>query len=149
MKGYSNILVAVDLSDEAEQVLEEAAALAARYQAEISVIHVAHALTFYGDFPYYASPLDSELYNQEEIRKILFKELDKLAEPFDITRGSIDVRFGYPPDEIVAKAKHDHADLIVVGSHGRHGIRLLLGSTANSVLHHAECNVLAVRIVES
>ncbi|MEO1899758.1 MAG: universal stress protein, partial [Methylococcales bacterium] len=37
-------------------------------------------------------------------------------------------------------------DLIVVGSHGRHGLALLLGSTANGVLHHAVCDVLAVRL---
>ena len=38
------------------------------------------------------------------------------------------------------------ADLIVVGSHGRHGLALLLGSTANGVLHGAMCDVLAVRV---
>ena len=41
------------------------------------------------------------------------------------------------------------ARLIVVGSHGRHGLALLLGSTANGVLHHAKCDVLAVRIQEN
>ena len=43
------------------------------------------------------------------------------------------------PDEILA-------DLIVVGSHGRHGLALLLGSTASGVLHGAPCDVLAVRV---
>ena len=38
------------------------------------------------------------------------------------------------------------ADIIVVGSHGRHGLALLLGSTANGVLHGASCDVLAVRV---
>jgi universal stress protein A len=37
-------------------------------------------------------------------------------------------------------------DLVVVGSHGRHGLSLLLGSTANGVLHGAGCDVLAVRV---
>ena len=37
-------------------------------------------------------------------------------------------------------------DLIVVGSHGRHGLALLMGSTANGVLHGANCDVLAVRV---
>ncbi|TNF89176.1 MAG: universal stress protein, partial [Gammaproteobacteria bacterium] len=40
------------------------------------------------------------------------------------------------------------ADVIVVGSHGRHGLALLLGSTANGVLHGATCDVLAVRVGE-
>ncbi len=38
------------------------------------------------------------------------------------------------------------ADLIVLGTHGRHGLGLILGSTANGVLHGASCDVLAVRI---
>ncbi|WP_288368232.1 universal stress protein [uncultured Alcanivorax sp.] len=62
--------------------------------------------------------------------------------------GSIDIRFGYAAEEIVRKAKDDGADLIVLGTHGRRGIRLLLGSTADRVLHHAPCNVLAIRIVD-
>jgi len=37
-------------------------------------------------------------------------------------------------------------DLIIVGSHGRHGWRLVLGSTANAVLHGARCDVLAARV---
>jgi universal stress protein A len=37
-------------------------------------------------------------------------------------------------------------DLVVVGSYGRHGLQLLLGSTANGVLHLAACDVLAVRV---
>lgn len=43
-------------------------------------------------------------------------------------------------------AKEQRCDLIVVGSHGRHGLALLLGSTANDILHGAPCDVLAVRL---
>ncbi len=146
MTMFSNVLVAVDLSDEADQIIAAGADLASIYHAEISVVHVAHALTYYGDAPYYVSPVDRDLHNQEEVKKVLFNELDKLVEPYDITRGSIDIRFGYAADEIVSKAKDDGADLIVLGTHGRRGIRLLLGSTADRVLHHAPCHVLAVRI---
>jgi universal stress protein A len=39
-------------------------------------------------------------------------------------------------------------DLIIIGSHGRHGIRILLGSTANAILHSAKCDVLAVRVYD-
>jgi universal stress protein A len=41
-----------------------------------------------------------------------------------------------------------NVDLIVVGSHGRHGLQLILGSTANAVLHHASVDVIAVRVKE-
>ena len=45
-----------------------------------------------------------------------------------------------------ARAALEACDLIVVGSHGRHGLALLLGSTANDVLHGAPCDVLAVHL---
>jgi universal stress protein A len=51
-----------------------------------------------------------------------------------------------PGPEIVRVAEEESADLIIVGSHGRHGLALLLGSTANNVLHHAPCDVMAVRL---
>ncbi len=51
-----------------------------------------------------------------------------------------------PEAEIHRVAEELGADLIVVGSHGRHGLALLLGSTANGVLHGATTDVLAVRV---
>lgn len=53
---------------------------------------------------------------------------------------------GEPREEIIRIAEQENVDLIVVGSHGEHGLALLLGSTANSVLHYAKCDVLAVRL---
>jgi universal stress protein A len=54
--------------------------------------------------------------------------------------------YGQPRQEIHRLAEEQGCDLIVVGSHGRHGLALLLGSTANDVLHGAPCDVLAVRL---
>jgi universal stress protein A len=56
--------------------------------------------------------------------------------------------WGVPGEEIVRIARQEHVDLIMVGSHGRHGLGLLMGSTANRVLHHASCDVMAVRFPE-
>jgi len=53
---------------------------------------------------------------------------------------------GLPSHEIIVVAKEKSADLIVVGTHGRRGLQRLLGSTANSVINHAACDVLAVRL---
>jgi universal stress protein A len=50
--------------------------------------------------------------------------------------------------EIIQFAQAMSADLIIVGSHGQHGISHLLGSTAGSLLHHADCDVLVVRARE-
>ncbi|BBI51861.1 hypothetical protein HORIV_42820 [Vreelandella olivaria] len=53
---------------------------------------------------------------------------------------------GMPDTEIHRFAEEHDVDLIVVGSHGRHGFALLLGSTSTGVLHGAQCDVLAVRV---
>lgn len=59
---------------------------------------------------------------------------------------SIEVRIGSPGHEITEYAKEAGADLIVVSSHGYHGIkRMLLGSVAESVIRHAHCAVLVLR----
>jgi len=56
------------------------------------------------------------------------------------------VIIGQPAQEMHRFANDNHVDLIVVGSHGRHGISLILGSTATGVLHGSHCDVLAVRV---
>ena len=61
-------------------------------------------------------------------------------------RESHSCSFGLPADEIKSEAEALNADLIVVGSHGRKGLGLLLGSTATGVLHGAKIDVLTVRI---
>jgi universal stress protein A len=56
--------------------------------------------------------------------------------------------WGTPKQEIVRLAEQEGIDLIVVGSHGRHGLSLLLGSTANSILHYAGCDVMTIRLLD-
>jgi len=53
---------------------------------------------------------------------------------------------GHIETEVHRVAIELSTDLIVVGSHGRHGLALLLGSTSNGILHGATCDVLAVRV---
>ena len=55
---------------------------------------------------------------------------------------------GTPSREIHRFVEEWDADLIVLGTHGQKGAQLLLGSTANSMLHGASCDVLAVRVPE-
>jgi universal stress protein A len=56
---------------------------------------------------------------------------------------------GSPKTEILGLAEEKSTDLIVVGSHGRHGLGVLLGSTATSLLNHARCDILAVRLTDA
>lgn len=58
-----------------------------------------------------------------------------------------DILFGSPESRIVETAEEMHSDLIIVGSHGySRWERLLLGSVSDSVVHHAPCSVLVVRL---
>jgi universal stress protein A len=71
-----------------------------------------------------------------------------LAEQLNVSPEDQHIILGHPAQEMHNMAKNDEVDLIVVGSHGRHGLALIFGSTSNSVLHGASCDVLAVRISE-
>jgi universal stress protein A len=90
--------------------------------------------------------IPSNLDLTEEIMAAAKKRLTKLAERLNVPQDRMWLEMGSPKLEIVRVAKENNVDLIIVGSHGRHGLALLLGSTANGVLHHAVCDVLAVRL---
>ena len=83
---------------------------------------------------------------QEQIQDTAKSHLTEFAETLNIEEENSHLIFGRPETEIHTLANEIGADLIVVGSHGRHGLALLLGSTANGVLHGAPCDVLAVRV---
>lgn len=142
MSGYRHILLAVDLSAESRQVVDRAVALRNAWGAELSVIHVIEPLSFAygGDIPMDFSGI------QEEIHKQAKSHMASLCDPLNIPESHRRLVVGRPETEIHHIAEEIGADLIVVGSHGRHGLSLLMGSTANGVLHGARCDVLAVRV---
>ena len=54
------------------------------------------------------------------------------------------LEFGSTKNEVLRVAEEQKIDLIVTGSHGKHGLALLLGSTAQAILHGAHCDMLIV-----
>ena len=89
-------------------------------------------------------------YPVEEERKARIKEsLNKLAEKHSIPYKNVHLIMGSPAKEIRCFAKKNEADCIVIGTHGRHGVALLLGSTASSVIHGTPCDILAVKIKDN
>ncbi|MFU8797247.1 MAG: universal stress protein [Gammaproteobacteria bacterium] len=143
MKSYQHILLAVDLHSECDKItIERVASLAEAYNAEVSLVHAVEHIHAYGIAQAYPAVLNFE----EEMQRIAQEELSKLGSQIGIPVARQFVEFGSPKAVILDKAMDIKADLIVVGSHGRHGISLLLGSTANTILHHAHCDVLAVRV---
>jgi universal stress protein A len=142
MSQYQKVLVAIDLSEESNQVAQRAQAIAAENSCELHLIHVIEPLSFaYGvDIPMDFSGL------QDEIQDQATQQLKRFAEQNSIDHDHQHIVLGRPEVEIHAMAKELGTDLIVVGSHGRYGLALLMGSTANGVLHGATCDVLAVRV---
>lgn len=142
MSGYNNILVGLDLSEESTQVLDRAAQIAAQSNAQLSLAHIIEPLTFAygGDIPMDLSEVQEQLQNQAK------EQLRRAATSLNIPAERQHVMLGQPATEIHRLAEEAGCDLIVIGSHGRHGLALLLGSTANGVLHGAGCDVLAVRV---
>src|SRR5690606_5705918 len=74
------------------------------------------------------------------------ERMQLFAGDYGLPEEQMQIAFGHPRQEIHRVATEFGCDLIVVGSHGRHGLALLLGSTANDVLHGAPCDVIAVRL---
>ena len=142
MAQYQHILVALDLSEESPQVLEQAVSLASTANAKLSLVHIIEPLTFAygGDIPVDLTEVQEQLQTQAQ------EQLAKLASGITIENQHQHVVIGQPAAEIHRLAEEQQCDLVVVGSHGRRGLALLLGSTANGVLHGAKCDVLAVRV---
>jgi universal stress protein A len=145
MKVYKNVIIAVDLHLDCDNTaIEKGIELAKTSGAVVNIIHAVEHINAYGVAEAYSAVMDVETQLVEEARK----ELARLGERFNIPPANQYLEIGAPRTVILNKAKELHADLIVVGSHGRHGLQLLLGSTANAVIHHANCDVLAVRVPE-
>ncbi len=142
MSTYSHIIVGLDLSEESKQILEKAKFLATAANAKLSIAHVIEPLvfTYGGDIPMDISSV------QQQIETQATSDLAKLGKEYDVGTENQYIVVGQPASELHAIAAENSGDLIVVGSHGRHGLSLLLGSTSNSVLHGCNCDVLAVRV---
>jgi len=142
MSLYKHVLVAVDLTEEADEVLNKAKAIAEANDARLTLVHVVEPLSVaYGsDIPLDLTTLQDEITQQARER------INKLADKINIEKGDQHVVYGRPEREVHRIAEEWGIDLIVVGSHGRHGLALILGSTSTSILHGATCDVLAVRV---
>ena len=142
MSAYRRILLAIDLTEESRQVAASATAIASAFDAELHVIHVIEplSLAYGGDIPMDLSSVQEQIHEQAK------SHLAEFANELRVPAERQYLIFGRPESEIHRVAESNAMDLVIVGSHGRHGLALLLGSTANGVLHGASCDVLAVRV---
>lgn len=144
MHAYKHILVALDLSNEAQQVAERGQDLASHYGAKISLIHVVEPVIVDNSYDLMTS-LPAELDDTLLERARTF--LAKITKQLKLGQVEQIVTLGSTRSEIFRVAQEQGVDLIVIGTHGRHGVGLLLGSTANAILHGTPCDVHAVRIL--
>ena len=146
MGHYKHVLVAVDLTDEASEVLGKAREIADDNNAELSLITVVKPINYaYAGLD--TASLTSVTTNfEKEAREFAQQKQQELASGANIPNERLHVFFGSPAQIIKEQSEALGADLIVIGSHGRHGLGMLLGSTANGVLHGAKSDVLAIRV---
>lgn len=142
MSTYKKVLVAIDLTEEAPQVLDKAKAMSEAQGAELMLVHVVEPVgyAYGGDIPMDLTEL------QDQLDKAAREQMAAYGRQYGVAGEHQVVTVGRPESEIHRLAKEEEVDLVIVGSHGRKGFQLLLGSTANGVLHGTECDVLAVRI---
>ncbi|MEQ9547511.1 MAG: universal stress protein [Marinobacter sp.] len=142
MSTYQKMLVAIDLTEEAPQVLNKAQEISKAHGSELLLVHVVEPVgyAYGGDIPMDLTEL------QDQLDKAAREQLATYGKQYGVDPNNQVITVGRPESEIHRLAKEQDVDLIIVGSHGRKGFQLLLGSTANGVLHGTECDVLAVRI---
>jgi universal stress protein A len=144
--AYRHIMAGVDVTEEAEQVLRTARKIADEHGARLSVCTVVKPLTHvYGGLDLMAYTQASVNFEEEAARQA-GEQIRSLSGRVGVEADDVHVRIGTPASQLVDTAAELGADLIVVGSHGKHGLGLLLGSTASGVLSRARCDVLTVRI---
>ena len=135
---YNHILLAADLTEHGQIAAQKAQELASRIDAKLSIIHIVEPIPAYG----YPGLTDIESPRIDEAKKAL----SELSQTLNVPPENQHTKVGPTKIEILEMAESLSVDLIVVGTHGRHGLSLLLGSTANAILHGAKCDVLAVRV---
>lgn len=149
MSGYRKIVVAVDLSNESRVIIRRALDVAGK-GSEVHLVYVQEPMdsVYMGVVPY--GPVFVGMDEVEEnLKKELKGKLDALGVEFGVPEGFRHFLNGVPAREIHRFIEDNAIELVVLGTHGQKGVQLLLGSTANSVLHGCSSDVLAVRIAES
>lgn len=137
MKKYNHLLLAIDVYEENTALIKEALHLAETYQSKLSLVHVAPRVTSSVPFAYDF---------QDAVMKHAQENFTALKTQFNLADSQLILRQGNSRHEIIEAAKEIKADLIICGSHGKHGLGLILGSTANGILHSAHTDVLTIRV---
>jgi nucleotide-binding universal stress UspA family protein len=138
---FKNILFATDFSEVSQHALMHALAMAKRFDAKLTVVHVAPPES---QVPIPMEPVPLEMDWQKQRAAESMKHLEEF-EPLHMYPHETVLKQGNPWPEMAGLIDSRSFDLIVLGTHGRGMFgQLLLGSVAEEVLRHAPCPVLTV-----
>jgi nucleotide-binding universal stress UspA family protein len=141
------ILVPIDFSEHSKHALDYAVKFAATFHAKLLLLYVVEPTIYPADFSFgqVAMPdFENELKERGE------RGLRELAAAHAVSKvdSRTMVRTGKPFLEIIHAAQEEHADLIIIATHGHTGVEhILFGGTAEKVVRKAPCEVLVVRPV--
>jgi len=139
MIPIKTILHPTDFSDASDHALKMAAMLARDYSARLIVLHAVEPPIYYGELGVSFSASDNERESAESRVAALIHDLA----PIKVESLLVE---GVAAPEILRVANEQHANMIVIGSHGRTGIgRVLMGSVAEEIARKSPCPVLIVR----
>ena len=148
----NRILVAYDGTDLSERVFELALDLAVKYSAELTIINVIPRIEIPPSSIIPFSPMQPAYVQGSEYQlcksrtQLVLEVIKKTKKNYPNLNINAKLKIGDPSDIIVEVAEQDEFDLIVMGSHGTHGIkRIFLGSTSDSVRIESEVPVLLVK----
>lgn len=148
MSRYQNILLALDLKEEDDSaVAEQALAIAGISGAKVSIVHVVEPIFNYGIPPGTEGKVDQW---ENELEQTAKSQLEKVGQKLCIPKDQQYLGIGQIRHHIIQTANKINADLIVVGTHSRHGLsKLIMGDTAEDMIQKASCDVLAVHIPQN
>ena len=139
MKQYKHLLLTMDLEESSNFVVEGTVSLASAWDAKLSVIYVMDSIP-----PYACGFVGmADLEDQFEAESKL--EIKEVLKKLDYPNAKVIVKTGITAQLITEVAEEVGADLIVVGSHDKHGFANLFKSTAEGVLSDAQCDVLVMK----
>jgi nucleotide-binding universal stress UspA family protein len=142
-KPFNHVLCPVDFSDSSQHAVELAAQLAAPGGSGITLLHVVEVPVAYAGEP----PVPGFMEDLDKRSAELLQNWAKRLETEVTVPVTTRMRIGTPGSQALAVLDRDPTvDLVVMGSHGRTGIkRVLLGSVAEKVVRHAKCPVVVAR----
>ncbi len=130
---YKTIICAIEVGQEGKKVLSKAQEVASKFGGKLIVVNV---------LPYALLPKDY----QKELKEKAIPEFNNILSEFGVSKKNRVLKVGKPYEVICNVAEKKQADLIILGTHSKKGVRSLIGSTATGVANNANCDVSLVRI---